>query len=90
MAQKEARVAKSATIQARKELYQAGVAARKAERLRKKRVAAFRKAGQVIPPEDQEPVPDPEAQAQAAEATENEGGSGSEESDESSVEFILR
>jgi hypothetical protein len=81
MAQKEARVAKSATIQARKELCQAGVAARKAERLRKKRVAAFRKAGQVIPPE---------AQAQAAEATENEGGSGSEESDESSVEFILR
>jgi hypothetical protein len=79
------------TIQARKELRQAGVAARKLERLRKKRVAALHKAGQPIPPEDQEPVLDPEAQAQAEEATGNGSGSGSgsEESNESSVEFHL-
>ena len=94
-AKKETRIARLATIQARKELRQAGVAARKLERLRKKRVAALRKAGQPILPEDQEPIPDPEAQAQAQEATENKSGSGSgsgsgsEESDESSVEFHL-
>ncbi|OBT70875.1 hypothetical protein VF21_10070 [Pseudogymnoascus sp. 05NY08] len=44
-ARKEARIAKSATIQAHKDLHQAGVAARKEERLRKKRVAVLRKAG---------------------------------------------
>ena len=64
-AKQEARTAKSATIQARKELRQAGIQARKQERLRKKRVAALRKAGQLGPPEDQEPIPDPEVQAQA-------------------------
>ncbi|KFZ24440.1 hypothetical protein V502_01083 [Pseudogymnoascus sp. VKM F-4520 (FW-2644)] len=91
-AKKEARIAKSATIQAQKELCQAGVAARKLERLRKKRVAALRKAGQPILPKDQEPIPDPEAEAQAAqadEATGNGSGSGSEESNNSSVEFHL-
>ncbi|OBT53347.1 hypothetical protein VE04_06712 [Pseudogymnoascus sp. 24MN13] len=72
---------------ARKELHQAGVAGRKAERLGTKRVTAFQKAGQLIPPEDQEPVPDLEAQAQTVEVAGNGRGSGSEESDESSVEF---
>ncbi|KFZ21556.1 hypothetical protein V502_02924, partial [Pseudogymnoascus sp. VKM F-4520 (FW-2644)] len=88
---------KSATIQARKELRQAGVAARKLERLRKKRVAALRKAGQPILPKDQEPVPDPEAEAQAAQAAQAEestgngsgSGSGGEESNDSTVEFYL-
>ena len=98
-AKQEVRTAKSATIPAHKELRQAGMQARKQERLRKKRVAALRKAGRPFPPEDQEPIPDPEVQAQAIaqvqaeNATENKSrsgsGSGSDESDESSVEFHL-
>ncbi|OBT53101.1 hypothetical protein VE04_08303 [Pseudogymnoascus sp. 24MN13] len=77
-----------------KELRQAGVADRKLERLWKERVAAFRKAGQPILPEDQEPIPAPQAEAQATGAEEATGngsgsGSGSEDSDDSSVEFHL-
>ena len=47
-----------ATAQA---LHQAGIKARKAERERKKRVAALTKAGAQIPEELQDPIPDPEA-----------------------------
>ena len=58
---KEARVARAAANQARKQLHGAGVEARKQERLRKKRVKAHLRAGNPIPPEDQDPIPDPEA-----------------------------
>ncbi|KFY70820.1 hypothetical protein V499_08940, partial [Pseudogymnoascus sp. VKM F-103] len=51
---KEARVARLAANQARKQLYRAGVEARKQEGLRKKRVKALLRAGHPIPPEDQD------------------------------------
>ena len=73
-ASKEARIARQATNQARKQLYRAGVEARKQERLRKKRVKACQKAGNPIPIEDQDPIPDPEAESES----ESGSGSGSE------------
>ena len=79
---------------ARKELHQAGVRAREQERLRKKRVAALRKANQPVLPEDQELIPDPEAIAQmqveqqAVERDNGSSGSSGQET-ESSVEFHL-
>ncbi|OBT78247.1 hypothetical protein VF21_02987 [Pseudogymnoascus sp. 05NY08] len=58
---KEARVARQATNQVRRQLRGLGVEARRQERLRKKRVRALTQAGNPIPPEDQDPIPDPEA-----------------------------
>ena len=58
---KEARVAQQATNQARRQLRGVGVEARRQERLRKKRVKAHIRAGNPIPPEDEDPIPDPEA-----------------------------
>jgi hypothetical protein len=62
---KEARAASKATSQAQKKLHQAGVKARKEERLRKKKVATLQKARQPIPLEDRHPILDPEAEAEA-------------------------
>ena len=58
---KESRVARQAANKARRQLHGAGVKARKQERLRKKRVKALLRAGNLIPPEDQDPILDPEA-----------------------------
>jgi multidrug efflux pump subunit AcrA (membrane-fusion protein) len=58
---KEARIAKQAANQARRQLAGLGVEAWKQERLRKKRVKAHIRAGNPIPPEDQDPILDPEA-----------------------------
>ncbi|KFX93727.1 hypothetical protein V490_04718 [Pseudogymnoascus sp. VKM F-3557] len=52
-----------------------GVEARKQERLRKKRVRALTKAGNPIPPEDQDPIPDPEAGSEASSEVGSEVGS---------------
>ena len=72
---KEARAARIAASQTKKQLHQAGVKARKQERLRKKRVIALQKAGHPIPLEDQEPIPDPEAQASEDRSqSESDGG----------------
>ena len=65
---KEARAARTAASQIKKQLHRAGVEARKQERLRKKRVTAFQKAGQPVPSKDQNPIPDPEAKAQDEES----------------------
>ncbi|KFY91522.1 hypothetical protein V500_04627, partial [Pseudogymnoascus sp. VKM F-4518 (FW-2643)] len=73
-AAKEAQIARQAANQARKQLYRAGVEARKQERLRKKRVKAYEKAGKPVPLEDQDPIPDPEAESES----ESGSGSGSE------------
>ncbi|OBT50971.1 hypothetical protein VE04_08836 [Pseudogymnoascus sp. 24MN13] len=59
----EARIAREAASRARKKLKRLGVIAREQERLRKKRVKALLRAGNPIPPEDQEPILDPEAGA---------------------------
>ncbi|OBT38980.1 hypothetical protein VE00_10732 [Pseudogymnoascus sp. WSF 3629] len=75
-AAKEARIARQATNQARKQLKRAGIEARKQERLRKKRVKAYEKAGNPIPPEDQDPIPDPEAESESGSGSGS--GSGSE------------
>jgi hypothetical protein len=86
---KEARVASRAASQAQKKLHQAGVKARKQERLCKKRVVALWKAGWPIPPTDQDPIPDPKAEAKAQaraleeEESESRSGSGSESESES-------
>jgi hypothetical protein len=75
---KEARAARSAASQIKKQLHRAGVEARKQERLRKKRVIALQKASQPIPSEDQNPILDPEAEAQDKDESqsESEGGDG--------------
>ncbi|OBT38708.1 hypothetical protein VE00_10951 [Pseudogymnoascus sp. WSF 3629] len=73
-AAKEAQIARQAANQARKQLYRVGVEARKQERLRKKRVKAYEKAGKPVPLEDQDPIPDPEAESES----ESGSGSGSE------------
>jgi hypothetical protein len=72
---KEARAARTAASQIKKQLHRAGVEARKQERLRKKRVTALQKAGQPIPSKDRNPIPDPEAEAQDEES-QSETGSG--------------
>ncbi|OAF57425.1 hypothetical protein VC83_04673 [Pseudogymnoascus destructans] len=58
---KEARVARQALNQARKQLHRAGIEARKEERARKKMIAQLYEEGLPIPPEFEEPIPDPEA-----------------------------
>ena len=74
---KEARVARTAASRIKKELHRAGVEARKQERLRKKRVLAFQKAGHPIPPEHQESITDPEVEAQESEyGSQSESGGG--------------
>ena len=94
-ARRVAQVAKSAATQARKELYKAGVIARKEERFRKKRVAQLLKAKEVVPQELQEPILDPETLAKFAQATEiateeiDNDNSSSEEGEESEGESIL-
>lgn len=85
-------VAKSAATQARKELYKAGVIARKEEGFRKKRVAQLLKAKEVVPQELQEPILDLETLAKFAQATTEEidnDNSSSEEAKESEGESIL-
>ncbi|KFY97969.1 hypothetical protein V498_01766 [Pseudogymnoascus sp. VKM F-4517 (FW-2822)] len=77
---KEARVARQATNQVRRQLRGLGVEARKQERLRKKRVRALTRAGNPIPLEDQDPIPDPEAGSEAS------SEAGSEPSSERSLE----
>lgn len=84
-AAKEARVARQATNQAHKQLRRAGIEARKEERLRKKRVKAYQKARNPIPPEDQDPIPDPEAEAESE--SESRNGSGSESPGESQFQW---
>ena len=76
---KEARAASLVTTQAKKKLYRAGVEARKEERPRKKRVIALWKAGEPIPPEDQEPIIDLEVEAEieSRELNRSRRGSGS-------------
>ncbi|OBT40055.1 hypothetical protein VE00_09317 [Pseudogymnoascus sp. WSF 3629] len=58
---KEAQIARQAANQAQKQLRRTGIKARKEERLRKRAVAQFHKAGLAIPPEFEEPILDPEA-----------------------------
>ena len=84
-----ARAAKSAAVQARKELHQAGVQARRKERERKKTVAGLLRAKEVVPPELQEPIPDPEALAKLAQATEITSDSSNGETDESDEESVI-
>lgn len=74
LAAKEARKARQAINQARKQLRRAGIEARKEERLGKKAVAQLRKEGLPIPSELTEPIPDPEA---VKCESESESGSGS-------------
>ena len=71
---KETRIARQAANQARRQLHGLGVEARKQERLRKKRVTALLRAGNPIPPEDQDSVLDPEA---LKSESGSEGGCGS-------------
>jgi hypothetical protein len=89
---KEARAAHKAATEGRKKLHQAGVEARKQERLRKKRVVALQKAGHPVPLEDQDPITDPEAEEEEEEEEEDGevggGGSGSEGS--LSIEVRIR
>ncbi|KFY39720.1 hypothetical protein V495_05785 [Pseudogymnoascus sp. VKM F-4514 (FW-929)] len=72
---KEARVAQQAANQVRRQLRGLGVEARKQERLRKKKVRALTRAGNPIPPEDQDPIPDPEAGSEASSEAGSEVGS---------------
>jgi hypothetical protein len=72
---KEARTARQATNQARRQLRGVAIEARKQERLRKKRVKAAIRAGNSIPPEDQDPIPDPEAGSGSEPEPEPEPGS---------------
>jgi hypothetical protein len=74
VANSERRAQRKLQTAAARNLHRAGVAARKAERQRRKRVAFFRRAGTEIPEELQNPIEDPEALAQA----ENEAGSESD------------
>ena len=88
-AKQVARAAKSAAVQARKELHQAGVQARRKERERKNTVAGLLRAKEVVPPELQEPIPDPEALAKLAQATEITSDSSNGETDESDEESVI-
>ncbi|KFX94077.1 hypothetical protein O988_06479 [Pseudogymnoascus sp. VKM F-3808] len=72
---KEARVAQQAANQVRRQLRGLGIEARKQERLRRKRVRALTRAGNPIPPEDQDPIPDPEAGSEASSEAGSEVGS---------------
>ncbi|ELR07276.1 hypothetical protein GMDG_08347, partial [Pseudogymnoascus destructans 20631-21] len=78
---KRVRVARQAAYRAQKQLRRAGIEARKEERLRKKGVAALRKAGLPIPPEFEDLIPDQEALQTEVESEgegEGEGESGRE------------
>ncbi|OBT45882.1 hypothetical protein VE00_04230 [Pseudogymnoascus sp. WSF 3629] len=94
---KEARIAKQAANQARRQLAGLGVEARKQERLRKKRVKAHIRAGNPIPPEDQDPILDPEAGSKPKPRSGSEAGfepeagseAGSEAGFEPSFQFEL-
>jgi len=67
-AAKVARAHKKLQTAAKQALHQAGVTARRAERDRKKRVAALTKARATIPEELQDPIPNPEAESDEAES----------------------
>jgi hypothetical protein len=55
------------------ELYKRGVAARKAERLRKKEILQLQKANLIVPLGLLDPIPDPEKQVEQAEQAEQTG-----------------
>ena len=74
-AKKEQRAQKKLQTAAARDLHWAGVAARRAERERKKRVAFLNRAGTEIPEELEDPIEDPEALAQAENLSSSESNS---------------
>ena len=87
VANKAARIAKSVAIKARNQLHRIGIDARKAERLRKRKVVALVRSNQPVPPELEEPIPDPEDLAKQEQVIDTES-SGSEDEESNCFDLI--